>query len=176
VTAVTRQALVLVALVFGCSKAPSGSSAQPSLAVSGAPSPSSASSIGAAPEAQAPLAPPDAGVTTLLSGLKAGDQLGPARVVEVFGVNDGRIPVHIASGTSQGWLEISLRSEEPPPPVSTKLYSVYWTMRGNITDRMVDEAISAACVQLGERLQAVEEQTPPPSGLKKFPKPPPVAL
>lgn len=168
--ALTRHAVALACFLLGCNKAPSGS---PQASASAA-SPANVSAGAPAPEA--PLAPPDASVSALLSGLKVGDELGSARVVEVFGINDGRIPIHIASGTSQGWLEISLRSEEPQPPVSTEYYSVYWTMRGIISDRMLDETISEACVKLGERLRTVELTMTPPQALKKFPKSRPVAL
>jgi hypothetical protein len=102
--------------------------------------------------------------------------LGTAEVVEVFGVSDGRIPIHIARGNSHAWIEVSLRSEEPLPPVSTEHYSVYWTMRGMIADRLTDETVLDACLRVAERLKAVEGQMPPPKDLRQFPKPQPVTL
>jgi hypothetical protein len=110
-------------------------------------------------------------VTALLGGLKSGDKLGPAEVDQVFGVSEGRIAVRVVADGSLGWAEISLRTEEPQPPVSTNRYSVYWTMRGQSTNRMLDPAMAQVCVALGERLRITEEQAPVPQGMKPFPKP-----
>jgi hypothetical protein len=165
------RALTLVCLLLGCSKQLKEPDPKP--VPSAMPSPPGSE----VPVIEPPLSAPDAGVTALLSGLKAGDELGSAKVVEVFGVSEGRIPIHVMSGTSHGWLEISLRSEEPPPPVSTNHYSVYWTMRGaNVTDRMNDEAVLEVALKLGERLRSVEDRVAQPSGMQKFPKPQPTPL
>jgi hypothetical protein len=165
-----RLVLCLVLPLLGCNRAPSTAGKQASASALVAPS------SAPAPPPEPPLSPPDASVIQLLSGLKPGDALGTAEVVEVFGVSDGRIPIHIARGTGHAWIEVSLRSEEPLPPVSTDHYSVYWTMRGVIADRLTDETVLDACLRLAERLKAVEGQTPPPKDLRQFPKPQPVAL
>jgi hypothetical protein len=168
---VTRRLVLLACLLLGCNKAPSSNRTQASASAAVA-----AADSAPAPPPEPPLSPPDASVIQLLSGLKPGDELGTAEVVEVFGISDGRIPIHIARGSSHAWIEVSLRSEEPLPPVSTEHYSVYWTMRGVIADRLTDEAILDACLRLAERLKAVEGQMPPPKDLRQFPKPQPVAL
>ena len=167
----TRRLVLVLCLLLGCNKAPSSAGTQASASAVAV-----ASSAPQPPPPEPALSPPDASVIQLLSGLKPGDELGTAEVVEVFGISEGRIPIHIARGSSHAWIEVSLRSEEPLPPVSTEHYSVYWTMRGVIADRLTDETVLDACLRLAERLKAVEGQMAPPKDLRQFPKPQPVAL
>jgi hypothetical protein len=119
---------------------------------------------------QAPTAPVDAGpgVTSLLGGLKKGDALGPATVVQIQAPNKGRIKILIAQGDTRDTLVLTLQGDGPIPIVTTKKYALFSENPGPKDKPMAGEDASKAIEALAERIRASEEKTPTPTGLSSY--------
>lgn len=115
-----------------------------------------------------------------MNGLKAGDRLGPAEVVIIGGIVDGRLPLEVHIGPSRGILEVALRSDDAPSPVAaTEKYAIYWRSGGPGTNWLVSTDLEQVAVALGQRILAGEKTSPVPSAMAPFserPKQPPLGL
>ncbi|HEY3498943.1 MAG TPA: hypothetical protein VGK73_29835 [Polyangiaceae bacterium] len=114
-----------------------------------------------------PLPEPDAQVLALLDGLRSGDSLGPVRVTKISGVVGGRVLVRVALDAGEGWLAVTLFSESPLPPASTKKYSVFFVSGAPERNRLDNEVLGKACGALAERIARVEASVPVPPELTR---------
>lgn len=104
-----------------------------------------------------------------LNGLAPGDRLGPAEVVAIGPIADGRLAVEVHIGSNRGIVEVALRDDDAPPPVAaTERYAIYWRSGGPGTNWLVDSDLGEIAVALGQRILAAEKTSPVPSGLTKF--------
>jgi hypothetical protein len=119
-----------------------------------------------------PLAPefelPAADVLALLGNLQIGDALGPGRVDAIGGVRNGRFAVRVRVEQSAALLEVAARTEQPPAPVTTSRYSVYWSDHEPGSNRVVGQLLIDLCKALGARLVQNEERVAVPAGLATF--------
>jgi hypothetical protein len=104
-----------------------------------------------------------------LGGLLPGARLGPASVVAIGDVIDGRLPVEVRIEASRGILEIALRDDASPAPVAaTERYAIYWRSGGPGTNWLVASDLAEVAVALGQRILAAEKTAPVPHGLTRF--------
>ena len=121
-------------------------------------------------------APADQAVIDLLDGLKPGDKLGGIAVVAVGAVDrDGLIGIHLLQ-ERQGLSSLGVRlvvaqkSDEPPPPLYTAKYAVYYQALGPLKAPMPEE-LNKALRELVDRLKRTEDRVPTPARLGRLKKP-----
>ena len=106
-------------------------------------------------------------VLALLDGLKAGDLLGPAKVVHVGAVTHGSVVIDVEEGTQRGGIFFVKLGGGPLPPASSDRYAVYYR-NSKAPNAIPAAALRTVCTSLADRLRGTEARVPPPSGLTAF--------
>lgn len=122
------------------------------------------------------LPAPEAPVTDLLEGLKAGDTLQGAKVMAVGGVSkDGGIPINVLMEREglqplAAQIVVHTRSEDPRPPAWSAKYAVFYHMLGPFKPPMPGD-IKRMIDEVAERLKRTEDKVPMPGGMKPARRP-----